>query len=89
MKGEVNTIRIYDLLSEYERYKLSKLTAIEIETSVNFIGRTISLSEFRFVKNGKRQKTWDYLLNVRPNTDQIAADFWQDFVLNYCMKMKC
>lgn len=52
-----------------------------IETCINFIGRTISLSEFRFTKDGKRQKNdWDYLLNVRPNTDQSAADFWQDFV---------
>ena len=52
-----------------------------IETNVNFIGRTISLAEFRFTKDGKRQANdFDYLLNVRPNTDQSAADFWQDFV---------
>lgn len=52
-----------------------------IETNVNLIGRTISLAEFRFTKDGKRQKNdFDYLLNVRPNTDQSAADFWQDFI---------
>lgn len=52
-----------------------------IETNVNLIGRTISLAEFRFTKDGKRQDNdFDYLLNVRPNTDQSAADFWQDFV---------
>lgn len=52
-----------------------------IETCVNFIGRTISLSEFRFTKDGRKMKSdWDYILNVRPNTDQSAADFWQDFI---------
>lgn len=52
-----------------------------IETNVNLIGRTISLAEFRFTKDGKRQENdFDYLLNVRPNTDQSAADFWQDFI---------
>jgi HK97 family phage portal protein len=30
---------------------------------------------------GKRQlNDWHYLLNVRPNTDQSAADFWQKFI---------
>ncbi|RHW38708.1 phage portal protein [Lysinibacillus yapensis] len=57
------------------------LKKMALETCINFIGRTISQSDFRFVKNGKRQyNEWDYLLNVRPNTDQSAADFWQDFV---------
>lgn len=52
-----------------------------IETNVNLIGRTISLAEFRFTKDGERQDNdFDYLLNVRPNTDQSAADFWQDFI---------
>lgn len=52
-----------------------------IETNVNLIGRTISLAEFRFTKDKKRQDNdFDYLLNVRPNTAQSAADFWQDFV---------
>ncbi|MFS0819665.1 phage portal protein [Lysinibacillus sp. 1P01SD] len=56
------------------------LKKMALETCINFIGRTISLSEFRISKVKKRIKSdWDYLLNVRPNTDQSAADFWQDF----------
>ena len=52
-----------------------------LETCVNLIGRTISLAEFRFTKDGKKQKhDFDYLLNVRPNTDETAASFWQDFI---------
>ncbi|TQR28329.1 phage portal protein [Lysinibacillus sphaericus] len=64
---------------DIEQRAYLKKTAIE--TCINFIGRTISLSEFRFMKDGKRVKSnWDYSLNVRPNTNQSAADFWQDFV---------
>lgn len=52
-----------------------------IETNVNLIGRTISLAEFKFTKDKKRQKhDFDYLLNVRPNSNQSAAEFWQDFI---------
>lgn len=37
------------------------------------------------MKDGKKRtdswaSDWNYLLNVRPNTDQSAADFWQRFV---------
>lgn len=57
------------------------LKKIALETCINFIGRTISQSDFRIMKNGKRQHDdWHYLLNVRPNTDQSASDFWQDYV---------
>lgn len=57
------------------------LKKMALETCINFIGRTISQSDFRFMKDGKRQlDDWHYLLNVRPNTDQSASDFWQDFV---------
>lgn len=57
------------------------LKKMALETCINFIGRTISQSDFRIIKNNKRQKDdWHYLLNVRPNTDQSASDFWQDFI---------
>ncbi|AHN22048.1 phage portal protein [Lysinibacillus varians] len=57
------------------------LKKMALETCINFIGRTISQSDFRIIKNKKRQKDdWHYLLNVRPNTDQSASDFWQDFI---------
>lgn len=57
------------------------LKKMALETCINFIARSISLSDFRIMKNGKRQSNeWDYLLNIRPNTDQSAADFWQDYI---------
>ncbi|KEF40123.1 phage portal protein, HK97 family [Schinkia azotoformans MEV2011] len=72
---------MYDLDLSYETTHRAYLKKMSLETCINFIGRTISQSDFRFMKNGKRQlNDWHYLLNVRPNTDQSAADFWQDFI---------
>lgn len=76
---ELKSMLDLDLVEEpTHRAYLKKMA---LETCINFIGRTISQSDFRFVKDGKRQyDDWHYLLNVRPNTDQSAADFWQDFI---------
>ncbi|WP_342578412.1 phage portal protein [Psychrobacillus sp. FSL K6-2843] len=76
---EVKSMFDLDLFQEpTHRAYLKKMA---LETCINFIGRAISQSDFRFMKDGKRQiNDWDYLLNIRPNTDQSAAEFWQDFV---------
>lgn len=72
---------MFDLDITYETSHRAYLKKMALETCINFIGRTISQSDFRFMDNGKRQlNDWHYLLNVRPNTDQSAADFWQRFV---------
>ncbi len=52
-----------------------------IETCVNLMGRTISTADFRFIKNKRRiDHDFDYMLNVRPNSNQSAAEFWKDFI---------
>lgn len=57
------------------------LKKLALEININFIGRTISQSDFRFMNNNKRElNDWHYLLNVRPNTDKSATDFWQEFI---------
>lgn len=72
---------LFDLDFSYETSHRAYLKKMALETCINFIGRTISQSDFRFMKNGKRQENaWHYLLNVRPNTDQSAANFWQRFI---------
>jgi len=75
---EIASMMDFDLLGEpTHRAYLKKMA---LETCINFIARSIAQSEFRVLKNKVRQyDDWDYLLNVRPNTDQSAADFWQDF----------
>lgn len=56
------------------------LKQMALEVCIGFIARTIAQSVFRISQDKKRiYDDWDYLLNVRPNTDQSAAEFWQDF----------
>ncbi|PTH92938.1 phage portal protein [Staphylococcus xylosus] len=57
------------------------LKRIALETSINFIARTFSQSEF-WVKGGQeliKDKLY-YKLNVRPNTDSSASDFWHKVI---------
>lgn len=77
--SELESMFDLDLIDETNHRAYLKKMALE--TCINFIGRTISQSDFRIMKDGKRQiNDWHYLLNIRPNTDQTATDFWQDFV---------
>lgn len=56
------------------------LKSMALEICIGFIARTVAQSVFRISQDNKRvYDDWDYLLNVRPNTDQSAADFWQKF----------
>lgn len=57
------------------------LKEMAIETCSNYIARTISQTDFRYMKGKKRVKNRvDKVLNVRPNTDESATDFWQSVV---------
>lgn len=72
---------LFDLELLYDSTSRSYLKKMAIETCINFVGRTISQSDFRIMKDKHRiRDDWDYLLNVRPNTDQSAAEFWQQLV---------
>jgi HK97 family phage portal protein len=52
-----------------------------IDKVVEFIARAISTTEFRFMDGDDlMQSPWSYKLNVRPNTDKSAANFWQDLI---------
>jgi HK97 family phage portal protein len=74
--SELESLFDLDVFDDVDKRKYLKIIAME--TCLNFIGRTISQSEFRMMQDNKRLRDdWDYLLNVRPNTDQSAAEFWQ------------
>ncbi|WP_010278826.1 phage portal protein [Paenibacillus senegalensis] len=76
---ELESLFDFDLFDDLSSRPYLKKMALE--TCINFIGRTISLSDFRIVEDNKRiNDDWNYLLNVRPNTDQSAAEFWQQLV---------
>ncbi|OJG37636.1 HK97 family phage portal protein [Enterococcus dispar] len=47
------------------------------DTVINFVARTMSTLEVDI--QNKDGTDWEYILNVRPNSDQTAADFWQAF----------
>lgn len=54
------------------------LKKMAIDSVLNFVSRTFSTAKFTF-KDGHDVKNtdWDYLLNVRPNKNMSASDFWQ------------
>ncbi|UBH07850.1 phage portal protein [Macrococcus armenti] len=59
----------------------SYLKRVALDTCINFIARTISQTEF-WIKDGDKsiKNTLYYKLNVRPNTDSSASDFWQKVI---------
>lgn len=69
----------FDLIENTsEKIHMKKLA---IQACVDMIGRTISQSDFR-VKDGKNiiKDELYYKLNVRPNQNQTASSFWQQFI---------
>jgi len=61
--------------------KRIQLKTLAIQSCIYLIARTISQSEFRFVDNGKFEKDEIYYrLNVQPNVNQTAADFWEKVI---------
>lgn len=51
------------------------LKRMALDTCANFIAKAVSQSEFK-----TKNKHWYYQLNVRPNTDDSATQFWEKFV---------
>jgi len=82
--------QMYDLdliESTSERIHQKKLA---VQTCVDFIGRTVSQSEFRIRKDKKTVKDeMYYKLNVRPNQNQSAAIFWQTVIHKLVHDTEC
>ncbi|MBA8777201.1 phage portal protein [Staphylococcus schleiferi subsp. coagulans] len=52
-----------------------------LQTCIEFIARTLSQTEFKITQDHKPIKDDSYYkLNVRPNTDMSATDFWQKVI---------
>ncbi|TYR75635.1 phage portal protein [Rossellomorea vietnamensis] len=77
-----------ELVSEQSQRIHMKRLAIEI--CANFLGRTISQSEFR-VKNNKafEKEELYYRLNVRPNKNMTASTFWSLFASKLIYDGEC
>lgn len=69
---------IYDLDLLQETSERVYLKRMAVDTVLNFVGRSVSQSDFRVYKGKELDKgAWHYKLNVRPNTDTSATTFWQ------------
>ncbi|HEM5082113.1 TPA: phage portal protein [Streptococcus suis] len=72
------TVALEDFSVLFEEFNKAYLKTLAIDKSAEFVARIFSKAEFSFVKNGKVfASPWEYLLNVRPNTDDSASQFWQ------------
>lgn len=56
----------------------SYLKTMAKNTVLDFVARTMSTLEVKF-KNKDDTTDWNYILNVRPNSDMSAATFWEKF----------
>ncbi len=86
--SELEQMHDIDLLeSTSERIHMKQLA---IQICVNLIARTISQSEFR-VKSGKKLIKGElyYRLNVRPNKNMSAAQFWQTVIYKMIHDNEC
>lgn len=73
-----------DLERMFENLQLKSLA---IDKSAEFIARIFAKSAFKYQENGKvKSSDWDYLLNVRPNKNESASDFWQKVVYRLITK---
>ena len=64
-----------------------QLKSLAVDKSAEFIARIFAKSAFKYQENGKvKPSDWDYLLNVRPNKNESASDFWQKVVYRLITK---
>ncbi|MHC5250436.1 phage portal protein [Enterococcus sp. LJL90] len=56
----------------------SYLKTMAKNTVLDFVARTMSTMEVKF-KNKDGTTDWNYILNVRPNSDMSASTFWEKF----------
>lgn len=64
-----------------------QLKSLAVDKSAEFIARIFAKSEFKYLEDGKAKfSDWNYLLNVRPNKNESASDFWQKVIYRLITK---
>lgn len=72
---------IYDLDLIQDVSNRAYLKKLAIDTCIDYVARAVSASEFRVMSGNKSEKNDIYYkLNVRPNTDYSATNFWQELI---------
>lgn len=69
---------LIDLQFGQEEANRSYLKVMAVDTVLNFVARTMSTLKVE-LENISDAKDWEYILNVRPNVNQSATEFWQKF----------
>ena len=87
-KKEIDILLDLDLIeNSYENVHMKNMA---LHTNIDLIARTISQLEFLVVKNGEYIKDrLYYKLNVKPNKNQNAYEFWKQFVENIFYENEC
>lgn len=81
---------IFDLDLVEDTSKRIHLKKLAFSTCINFIAKTIAQSEFRLLDNGRFVKDEVYYrLNVKPNVNQSAFDFWQKVIYKLIFDDEC
>ena len=86
--NELEVMLDLDLLEDTSnRIQMKKMA---IQTCINLIAKTISMSEFR-IRDGKitLKNEMYYRLNVRPNLNQSAATFWEQVIYKLVYDNEC
>ena len=84
--GEMQSI--LDLISV--DIKKMKITQMAIEKAVGMISHAIAKSEFVVQgKKGRERNSLYWLLNVRPNANETATDFWIEVVQKLLKESEC
>ena len=89
LKNKNNEIQSYmDMISvEIKKLKLSKLA---IQKAVGMIAHAVAKSEFVVQRKDGRAKDHIYwLLNIRPNPNETATDFWIDVIQRLLTTDEC
>lgn len=89
LKNKNNEVQSYmDMISvEIKKLKLSKLA---IQKAVGMIAHAVAKSEFVVQRAGGRARDHIYwLLNIRPNPNETATDFWIDVIQRLLISGEC
>ena len=75
-----NITSSFDFEFDYHLSNRGYLKMMALETVIGYVARAIAMSEFKYSRNGYRiRDATDFSLNVRPNSDQSAFEFWYEF----------
>lgn len=81
MKKDTGLQSSFTFNFDYEEPSRAYLKKMALESVISYIARSISMSDIRISKNGKRvYDNLHYALNVRSNGDQSAAEFMFMFI---------